>query len=188
MPLELVSSWEENRIPCNSKDMGMVLEAAVPVGEAPIQLQSTTYGTIASQGVQILPQPIINRSQIWAQGQESCQLEVENIHSESSPQESLSLAHQSVLVPSQLVTEPQVQSVSKQQNIGVDEHVQTTKSNYEVQSSIGEFKNKGQHEEKINSKEIHMEEILANHKDREKQVDGPLKKDQMADECIAKVG
>jgi hypothetical protein len=45
-----------------------------------------------------------------------------------------------------------------------------------------------QYREEHKSEEIQEDEVRANYKDREKQVDGPLKKDEATDEWIEEVG
>jgi hypothetical protein len=49
-----------------------------------------------------------------------------------------------------------------------------------------EFENQYREEHKF--EEIQEDEVLTNYKDREKQVDGPLKKDEATDEWITEVG
>jgi hypothetical protein len=53
---------------------------------------------------------------------------------------------------------------------------------------IDELGNKGQYGKIYSSEQIHVEEISANYKDREKHVGEPLKKDEAADGWMTKVG
>jgi hypothetical protein len=49
---------------------------------------------------------------------------------------------------------------------------------------IDESKSKSRYGEEFNCEDTHEEEIPTNYKDREKQVDEPLKKDEVADKRI----
>jgi hypothetical protein len=105
-------------------------------------------------------------SQLSPQSQQSdqgsCQLEVENIQLQFTPQESSSLANQSIIVPAQHVMELPVQTTTKQQKVVFQKHMQATKADdHEAHALVVEFKKKVQHGEENSSGENSMEKKIA---------------------------